>query len=104
MARVDRARISIEDLEGKADVGDKTWEMVSVALGAAKDCIPLIPNFAFVNAESVTTAVNFLDNAVQKGKVMLLYDLCREHCGLQMASHTTMNAGVRSPAHWVNST
>ncbi|KAF4653991.1 hypothetical protein FOL47_010205 [Perkinsus chesapeaki] len=99
LSRVEAARVDIRELRVMSDVGDKLWEKFCLKLGGKKDCLPLVSNFAFVNPKYVVEALESIDNAVYRSNVMLLYDLCREQCGLPSVARTTVSLASSDKLH-----
>lgn len=98
LSRLEVSKIGIDELRLKTEVNDDIWGEICVKLGGKRDSIKFVSDLAFVSAKDVVKTMDTIGDAVQKGRIGLLYDLCREQCGLALAMKTTSPAvGSTSP-------
>ncbi|KAF4687572.1 hypothetical protein FOZ60_003793 [Perkinsus olseni] len=96
--RFEAAKVDIEPLRRSLGVDDATWVGFTVTMGGEPGSLKTVGDVAFLNDADVTVALNGVATALARGRVGVLYDACREQCGLAQAMANTAAAVVNEAA------
>ncbi|KAF4660037.1 hypothetical protein FOL47_007316 [Perkinsus chesapeaki] len=96
--RLQAATVDITELRQVAKVGTVLWDKVVELISNGEGGLTTVADFGFCHPKDVTDIFEDLDSSLDRVRVGLLFDLCRNACGLSSALVTTDDGGAGIPA------
>ncbi|KAF4753211.1 hypothetical protein FOZ62_017724 [Perkinsus olseni] len=90
--RFEAAKGDITTLRNQVDVDDASWATFAQAVSGRPDGVLTVRDLAYLSDVDTTAALVSVPTALMRSRIGLLYDACREACGLRQALTHTMPA------------
>ncbi|EER04336.1 hypothetical protein Pmar_PMAR021843 [Perkinsus marinus ATCC 50983] len=87
--RIDAATVPVEELRIKAKVDDELWQGLVATLTKDNGGIETVADLGFCHPWDIQEALNEVESALDRSRLAVLFDLCRNECGLPCSLVTT---------------
>ncbi|KAF4720033.1 hypothetical protein FOZ62_000810 [Perkinsus olseni] len=87
--RVQAAQVDIAELRDRARVDNDLWFTMCEALAGEEGHLVTVADLGFMHPGDVSAFFDSLENALDRSRAGILYELCREACGLPNVLVTT---------------